>query len=509
MNKESIDYLFEPRRQSPVAIFMILYTFFRRFISVAWYAIIPMVVGGGLKNTIAKISFSVVGLIIAAVILAISLLSYFRYYYSIDETSFNIQKGVFGRKKINLPFERIQNINFEQNLVHQIFGVVSLQIDTAGSSGNEIKVDALPKKEAEAIRDYILEQKREISALSGEIEETEAATETEIAAIERKPDELILSLNIMDLMKVGVSQNHIKTALIILTFGYSFMDDVEDLFKINVVDMAVENVDFIGNTFIATILFFLFVSFMITLVRTVLKNFNLRFFKSHEGFKVTSGLFTRQEIALRKEKIQIIQWTNNPIRKLFKIFTLDIKQAVAGVVMNRKQKAEIPGCYQNQVDQVLNSCFPDLKEDRFKEHRIEFAFVIRRFLFIGLIPPVIFLVSYYFTLQIQLLVIGIAFPFVVFMLLWVYHKKYRIYIGEDYIKIKKGIFGTSNVVFPYYKVQAVEIMQTIYQRKKGLGNLGIHTANGTISVPYFEITKARALKNYILYKVEKNNQAWM
>ena len=110
MNKESISHLFEPRRQSPVAIFMILYTFIRRFIGVAWYAIIPMFVGGGFKNSIAKLTISIVGLVVAGSILAVSVLSYFKYYYFIDEISFNIQKGVLGRKKINLPFERIQNI---------------------------------------------------------------------------------------------------------------------------------------------------------------------------------------------------------------------------------------------------------------------------------------------------------------------------------------------------------------------------------------------------------------
>lgn len=287
------------------------------------------------------------------------------------------------------------------------------------------------------------------------------------------------------------------------------MDDVEDLFKVNVVDIAVENAGFIGDTFLATTIFFLFVSFLITLVRTVLRNFNLQFFKSHEGFKVTSGLFTRQETALRKEKIQIIQWTNNPIRKLFKIFTLDIKQAVAGVVANRKQKAEIPGCYQHQVDDVLNSCFPDYQEDNFKEHSIHFSFVIRRFLYLGLLPPIGLFIAYYFTLAIQFLIAGIGFPLFIFFIFWLYHKKYKIYIGEEYIKIKKGIFGTAHVVFPYYKVQAVEIEQSIYQRRKGLGNVGIHTANGTISIPYFDLEKSRMLKNYVLYKVENSDRAWM
>ena len=207
---------------------------------------------------------------------------------------------MLSKKKVNLPFERIQNINFEQKIVHQIFGVVSLQIDSAGSAGSEIKIDALPKHQAEAIRDYILEQKREITA--NNITEGEIDLEAEEAIIEKAPDELILSLNIVDLIKVGVSQNHIRTAFVIVGIGWGLMDNVEDIFKVNFVDLLFDNLNFISDTFLAPLLFLLIVSFFITLVRTVLGNFNLRFYQSHEGFKVNSGLFYSTRSFIEKGK---------------------------------------------------------------------------------------------------------------------------------------------------------------------------------------------------------------
>ena len=505
MNKESISQLSEPQRQSPVAIFTILYTFIYRLFSMFWIILVPLVVGGD-RGSIFEMSISSIVIAISSITVVMAILSYFKYYYFIDEDSFNIQKGVLSKTKVNLPFERIQNINFEQKIIHRLFGVVSLQIDSAGSSGSEIKIDALPKHQAEAIRDYILEQKREITASAIADGEIPLATQE---VIEKTPDKLILGLNIVDLIKVGVSQNHIRTAFIIVGIGWGLMDNVEDIFKVNFMDLIFDNLNFISDTFLAPLIFLLIVSFFITLGRTVLRHFNLRFYQSQEGFKVNSGLLTRHEVSLRREKVQIIQWTTNPLRRLFKIFTLDIKQAVAGVVANRNQKAEVPGCYQHQVDTVLDSCFPDLKEDNFKEHSIDFSYVVRSFLYLGLIPMLAFMSIYFFSWKINFLIAGIGFPALVLFFLWLYHRKYKVAIGEEYIKITKGTIGTSNAVLPYYKVQAIEIVQTIYQRRKGLANVSIHTANGTLSIPYFDLAKAQALRNYVLYKVESSDEAWM
>ncbi len=504
--KNNYESLYQPKRQSPVAIFMFIYTFLRRFIRLVFPLIIILFMGNRDKGSILDASIGGVAVVISAYTLIMSILSYFRYYYFLDEDGLNIHSGVLSRKKLNIPFERIQNINFEQKIIHQFFNVVSLEIDTAGSSKSEIKIEALPKSEAEAIRDFILEKKKNIIAESGE-------DAVELQEEIKEPDQLLLSLNPFDLMKVGVSQNHIRTAFIIMGIGFSFMSQIEDALDLDVVDIATENVEKVGSgffpAFILVFIFFLFISFFVTLIRTVLKHFNLKFFKSKEGYKLTSGLITRQEVALRKEKVQIIKWSDNPIRRLFKIFTLEIKQAAAGVGRRRGQSVEVPGCYKNQVDEVVQSCFPEILNDSFKEHELHYAYVIRRFIYQGLLPAAIMAVIYAISYKMNFLILAIVIPFLSFALLTVYYRKYRWMVGEEFLKIKKGIFSISYSLLPYYKIQAVEIIQTIYQRRKGLANLQIFTAGGSVTIPYIELEKSETLRNYILFKVESSKRTWM
>ena len=83
----------------------------------------------------------------------------FRYYFYIEEDKLIVEKGVFGRSKTIVPFERIQTINFEQNLAHQVFSVLRLKVDTAGSAQKEFEFDAIAIDQAQALRKIILEKK--------------------------------------------------------------------------------------------------------------------------------------------------------------------------------------------------------------------------------------------------------------------------------------------------------------------------------------------------------------
>ena len=76
MNKESISQLSEPQRQSPVAIFTILYTFIRRLFSMFWIILVPLVVGGD-RGTIFEMSISTIVIAISSITVVMAILSYF------------------------------------------------------------------------------------------------------------------------------------------------------------------------------------------------------------------------------------------------------------------------------------------------------------------------------------------------------------------------------------------------------------------------------------------------
>ncbi len=143
-----------------------------------------------------------------------SVVAYFKFYYYIDEENLHIDKGLFNKTSLNLPFERIQSVDFEQNIIHQLFDVVQVNIDSAGTKGNEISFDALTKEQATALREYIMARK---ASMVGPEEESKEVIEHE---------ETILRLTEKDLVKIGISQNHLRTAGIIFAAIWALADNI-------------------------------------------------------------------------------------------------------------------------------------------------------------------------------------------------------------------------------------------------------------------------------------------
>ena len=89
---------------------------------------------------------------------------------------------------------------------------------------------------------------------------------------------------------------------------------------------------------------FLLISFLLTLIRTVFRYYDLQVIKTDRGFNLVSGLITRKEKSAQKDKIQIISWSTNPVRRLFKMFTMKLYQASSVEVLGGKA-ITVPGTY--------------------------------------------------------------------------------------------------------------------------------------------------------------------
>ena len=101
---------------------------------------------------------------IAAVALSTigSLISYFTFYFRLEETELVMRSGLFNKTFRSIPFDRIQTISFTQNIIHRIFNVVQLDLDTAGSSGSELAIKALSHQKANSIKAFILDRKKSL-----------------------------------------------------------------------------------------------------------------------------------------------------------------------------------------------------------------------------------------------------------------------------------------------------------------------------------------------------------
>ena len=506
------NFLNEPTRQDGGAVLVILVNLVVRTVRALWpFLLIAFLGRGGNEQDSESNYFLWLGIAGGVYSAIISIISYFRFYYFVENDEFVIRKGVLRRARLNVPFDRIQTINFQQTPVHRLLNVVGVQIDTAGSRGNEFVIDAVKQERAEEIRDYLMLRKRE--AVAEQLENPDEATSGP-APVGEIEQQLLLRLLPADLARVGVSQNHVRTAFLIIGFFFGIWFNVREALGNDLEEQLVDRV-IRGDVstswwdYLPAIGLLLFVSFIVTLVMTVVRYYGLKLWQTDRGFKMVSGLFNRQEVSVSLQKVQVIEWLRNPIRKALGLYTVRLKQAASAAV-NKRTSINVPGCYEAQLDRIRFTYFPEENDHAwtsFKPHR---AVIFRRTRNFGLPVAVVLVALNYFGYE-----NGAASFLWLFVLplFWFWnvllYRKWTYETSTEGLRILRGAIGEKATLLRWHKVQSVAIRQSPFQRRKALANLTLYTAAGSTNVIWIDLKQARRIANWVLYRVERSEEAWM
>ena len=80
------------------------------------------------------------------------------YFYDLTSDFIQIKKGPITPREITLPYERVQDVYVDQDLLDRIFGLYDVHLSSATiSSGIEAHIDGVEKQSAEGLRDVILQ----------------------------------------------------------------------------------------------------------------------------------------------------------------------------------------------------------------------------------------------------------------------------------------------------------------------------------------------------------------
>ena len=75
--------------------------------------------------------------------------------------------------------------------------------------------------------------------------------------------------------------------------------------------------------------------------------------------------------------------------------------------------------------------------------------------------------------------------------------------------VGSGTIETHKTYLPFFKVQNVELKQTLFQAQKNVADIVFQTASGKIKIPCIHIEKAKYIYNYTLFKIETSQKLWM
>ncbi len=124
----------------------------------------------------------VIGAIVLGLVLIIGLvalfpwLSYQHLYYIIGPEAFNLYSGIFSKKLVHVPDQRIQSVDQRASLLQRVFGVCTVSIDTAGGSNNKaVQVPYVQKSQAEQLRTELFARKQYATAVQEGMAPQEAA----------------------------------------------------------------------------------------------------------------------------------------------------------------------------------------------------------------------------------------------------------------------------------------------------------------------------------------------
>lgn len=476
-----------PQRQPVAGLAIVFLNTFWEVLKRLWPFLLLMLFGkeddGVNRYEIAALAFLVI-----TVVSAVIRFLYFRFY--IEDEKLIIKSGWFKKVTKIIPLEKIQSVHIEQGPLHQVLNVVKLSIDTAGSQKAEATIDALHKTMAEALKQQLESEKAEPAQ--------QKISELKLPVIRLTPK---------DLFRLSISANHVEAFFILLSFVFGLYENLKDIDN----NLFSRLEDLLPGQAVYPILFLvisiLLITILVSTIRIFLRFYDLSVFKTVKGFQVRSGLINVKEKMAASGKIQFVSWSANWIRKLMHLWILEYHIA-GGDQLKQNLKVQIPVTQDEHIPLLVKNYHANLTITNEVFIRIHPSFLWRRLLVYGIFPLLLIIPALWFVWQ-QYALLLLLYPVALGIIVWCFRKKFRLWAMEDVIYIRKGIFGEEKILMQWHKLQAVQLSQSIFQRRKNLASVRLLTAAGNITIPFIELSAARQLVNFALVKTEFSNRTWM
>lgn len=440
-------------------------------------------------------------------ILAASLygvLDYLSYYFYIDEEKgeFVVEKGVFNKTRTVIQLQKIQQVNLSQKLIHQIFDIYRLELETAGSSKTEVELYAISDDVADILRERL------ISVQSQEV----PAEATPTGVVPKNPK--LLSISVSSLLKVGITSNYIKTLSLLFVFAITAMDYLLRIFRWNDSDVYhfLNELPFtVTIGLLLPLIIFLIcmvVVIIINLVRTLIRYNNYSITKKEGNLNISYGLFETRNIIVRPSRIQYSYLSQNYFQRLMNIFEFKVFQVHSDAEKGkRKNGVEIPGISSAEKEALFQQLYTSSPVQGEELKPVFFKFFVRFFYF-SLLPSLLLLaLSIYDKTSDYLFYAALLFISTAFYQ-WRTFRKSRLYFDENFIIIRRGFWDVKTYFIEPHKIQMIKSYQYFWHKGRNIGSIVIYTAGGAL---HFTISNHKELCkriNFWLYQIESNNKNW-
>lgn len=437
----------KPQRLHPAAIIF-------NFIRILREGIYAIILGFITFRGVSFMYFILALAVILILLITISILTWYRFTYRIVEDELRIEYGIFVKKKRFISKNRIQSIDLTAGVIHRIFKLVKVEIETAGSgSGAEGSLKAVTLAEGERVRSKLKK--------TG-LEQEEMDMEVEI------PPQPSFTVSFKRLFLAGSTSGSVGIILAFFFFGFSQLEQFipESYYKNTLAWIIGSSITLIiGLGIIVLVLLWLF-----GIAGTMIKYGNFTITKNDNELFITRGLLEKKQSTIPLSRIQAVGIQESMIRQPLGYVTVFAE--VAGGVANKGDDFStvlFPMMKKAEVNAFLGEILPEyaVQQDEMTAlpGRAQKYYVIRALLPLLLpLAAVLYFIPRFFWI-----------PVILMILSWVIgNLRFRAggyHIADDCLIVRYRTFNKITMIMYHKRIQAFERMQHLMHRKEDLATV--------------------------------------
>ena len=485
-------------------------------------------------------------------------LQFMYYKFRISSGRVEVRSGVVSRKHVDLPHERIQNVRFVQPVYYRPTDHLCVELDTAGSSGKEARLVALPREQAEALKRQVLAR---ASAASADAAETSAnAREPSAGGEPTAAAEIELKTRSLgDLIIYGISSNRIWVMLALLgalsgqlsnrlvdyagQLGFDpacyFENEASDVNEAldsgdtsathqppncAGIDAAAGLGMLLGGALLFGLLFVLLLFLaLLSVLGSIISFHDYRLSRAGDRYIRRGGLFTRHEVSMGRRRLQGLMLGSNWLNQVFGRANLRFEQferianysSKPDEAMTHRDSFLVPALRPEEAKELINDAIPGSRMTEIEYLPINPRYILQCCAhwgaFLGPLALLCYLIgdavnSSLLTGLVPYILLLTVFACLMMVQVW---RRHGYACDQNFLYVRTGCIGVKYRCVPVHKIQAVQIWQSYLQRRRGLCDLTLQRVGLPMQMPFIPHSHAKAIADWVLYRIEAEKQPWM
>lgn len=447
--------MYKPQRLHPMAIF----DFLVRNIYKLVQSLLPLLVLF-IGDTGSRKWLLVALPVVLALFVGYFIAYWFRYVFYISGQELRLEYGVMVRKKRYIPFERIQTVQITAGILQRLFGLVKVQVETAGGGNQaEFVLAALSREKAEELRQTV--------QMNAQFIKNDNTAETDL---------IDYQLSTRSLFLLASTSNGIGIIFSAILVVFSQLNEVFSTLNIwDKLETIAENL-FTGKAslIIITGLVLLLSAWLLSLLGTIIKFGGFRVVRDGDTLKITQGFLEKQQLTIPIKRIQAIRLVEGILRQPLGMVSVQVIS-----ISNTGEKGEgsvlFPLIASENLGPFLKEIVPEFAIS-FEVHKLPVQSK-NRYLLVNVIPAFIIAVS---------CTVFLTWGYLAFLLLpiaaWLGNWQFNDtgwQLEDNKLLLRTRSLGRVSTIVPRRRIQSMHLSANFFQKRRNINSLTVAIASGS------------------------------